>query len=582
MLEAQMAKRARMTFTALAWLREPRWLLGILAFVTFGTLLWGLIGPEPRIIVARETTFITEPLRPDGMPDYPRYVRERIFTLVPPEDNAAVAVLHATWPMGLTPTQLAAVCKALGIPKTAPDVERLVDVDRNKILREEVAVFLGACAIERGETLLSGQDLGSQAQMAIHQAKYVPWKSAECPPLGSWLSARDEAIELVVAGSQRPSFEVPMPAALDTKGGDLLLLHGYDDIMSIRAIAGVLLTRAMLHVGEGRATDAWRDIHAVYRLSRLLVPVGSNHLQFTVAVAAGFSKHADNATLVLLDSPSLPLHVLKRVRRDLDALPPLADISSSIVTERLFAVEMVAELARMTRSQRAAVFNATLTDRPPWVAYTSLDMNVVLREVNSVHDQTEAAARIVDPRARRPAMEKVQNDFRTRWKPPSLRGRMAEAFMAVVSKAERSIQFADFLLKEVTSGIPFEQSDAAATSFDLVRIAAALAEYRCRGVGGEGKPYPDSLDNLVPGFMAVVPGDVYSGKPLRYERRGDGYLLYSVGYGGVDNGGTNHELDNGDWRAVHTNALGFDDQDIVVRMPRSKRTIIPRNDDTPP
>ncbi len=41
--------------------------------------------------------------------------------------------------------------------------------------------------------------------------------------------------------------------------------------------------------------------------------------------------------------------------------------------------------------------------------------------------------------------------------------------------------------------------------------------------------YPDTLAALVPEYEDAVPVDVFDGQPLRYERKGDGFLLYSVG-----------------------------------------------------
>jgi len=42
----------------------------------------------------------------------------------------------------------------------------------------------------------------------------------------------------------------------------------------------------------------------------------------------------------------------------------------------------------------------------------------------------------------------------------------------------------------------FRKLDQAEAMSELLRVAAALAEYRVRRVGGEGQPYPESLDEL--------------------------------------------------------------------------------------
>ena len=66
----------------------------------------------------------------------------------------------------------------------------------------------------------------------------------------------------------------------------------------------------------------------------------------------------------------------------------------------------------------------------------------------------------------------------------------------------------------------------------LLRIGVALAGYR-----HEHGAYPAKLDALVPGWFKEIPGDLFSGKPPIYRRTATGYLLYSVGVDGQDDGG---------------------------------------------
>ena len=48
---------------------------------------------------------------------------------------------------------------------------------------------------------------------------------------------------------------------------------------------------------------------------------------------------------------------------------------------------------------------------------------------------------------------------------------------------------------------------------------------------------PESLDNLVPAFIQVVPEDPFNGENLRYRRLKTGFVVYSVGEDLYDNGG---------------------------------------------
>ena len=70
------------------------------------------------------------------------------------------------------------------------------------------------------------------------------------------------------------------------------------------------------------------------------------------------------------------------------------------------------------------------------------------------------------------------------------------------------------------------------THLRLLLTEAAVRRYQLE----YGSP-PESLEALVPEYLSKVPGDAFGDGPLRYRRTDDGYLLYSVGRNGVDDGG---------------------------------------------
>ncbi len=64
------------------------------------------------------------------------------------------------------------------------------------------------------------------------------------------------------------------------------------------------------------------------------------------------------------------------------------------------------------------------------------------------------------------------------------------------------------------------------------QIAFALTLHKV-----EHGEYPDSLDALAPDFLDQVPLDPFTSQPLEYARDGEGFLIYSVGLDGADDGG---------------------------------------------
>ncbi|MDD5139412.1 MAG: hypothetical protein PHY43_04015 [Verrucomicrobiales bacterium] len=85
---------------------------------------------------------------------------------------------------------------------------------------------------------------------------------------------------------------------------------------------------------------------------------------------------------------------------------------------------------------------------------------------------------------------------------------------------------------------------------DLARTACALERFSL----AHGN-YPETLDALVPQFIAQLPHDIINGKPLHYRRTDDGkFVLYSVGWDEKDDGGKivltkggSVDREKGDW-----------------------------------
>jgi hypothetical protein len=90
----------------------------------------------------------------------------------------------------------------------------------------------------------------------------------------------------------------------------------------------------------------------------------------------------------------------------------------------------------------------------------------------------------------------------------------------------------------------------AEASLNLARCACALERHRL----ANGK-LPETLDALVPGFIAKIPRDPIGGQALHYQSTGDGnFILYSVGWNERDDDGRvcltkggSVDLDDGDW-----------------------------------
>ena len=144
---------------------------------------------------------------------------------------------------------------------------------------------------------------------------------------------------------------------------------------------------------------------------------------------------------------------------------------------------------------------------------------------------------------------------------------MLDAVSSTLDEKRRSEIVADKFIELFWPSISFlyDSYDRANCQLSLTRLSVALALYRA-----EQGEYPEQLDDLVPSVIPNVPADIYSGKLLVYERKGDGgYLLYSVYRNGVDDNGTDESgtIIKGNWVDERIEDIDERECDLVIRVP---------------
>ena len=102
---------------------------------------------------------------------------------------------------------------------------------------------------------------------------------------------------------------------------------------------------------------------------------------------------------------------------------------------------------------------------------------------------------------------------------------------------------------------PKAMRTAADTKARLVALKAALAIEQFRLANNNA--LPPNLDALVPDYCSSVPRDPFDEQPLRYKKLPRGYVVYSIGADGVDNGG-----------AERTNRKSMSDYDVTITVER--------------
>jgi hypothetical protein len=186
-------------------------------------------------------------------------------------------------------------------------------------------------------------------------------------------------------------------------------------------------------------------------------------------------------------------------------------------------------------------------------AIDSADWDPALRNANRLHDRLAAAVRVKDRAARQQQLLQIEADLVARKKALVDSGDLANLLIGTAEAKGR-------VLGELLIGLLFpavrkvqQAADRTEQEQSNLHIAFALAAYK----SDQGR-YPPKLDDLAPKYLAKVPDDLFSGKPLIYRPSDDGYLLYSVGMNGKDDAGRSKDDDPpGD--------------DLTIRMPLPER-----------
>jgi len=78
-------------------------------------------------------------------------------------------------------------------------------------------------------------------------------------------------------------------------------------------------------------------------------------------------------------------------------------------------------------------------------------------------------------------------------------------------------------------------------------VDAALAMLAIHQYNRQHAQYPETLSELVPKYLPRIPIDYADSQPLHYRRTPEGYLLYSIGEDGRDDGGQCNEKNPADF-----------------------------------
>ena len=500
--------------------------------------------PAPKLPLGKDTTYVSGPLDKDGYIDYEAALNDRLGAGVAPERNANVLLWKA---LGPTPEggkrMPAEFFKRLGMDEPPKDGAYFIPLghfvsDQPKLDRSEIDAILD-------QQIRAGQR---------------PWAAKDYPRIAAWLEANEKPLALVVEATQRPDYYNPLVSRRTEKNPRSLQNVLLPGVQKCRELAVALTARAMLRVGEGKRDQAWQDLLACHRLGRLIAR-GGTLIETLVGVA--IDTIASYADVVYVANADLTAPRIQDRLKDLQRLPHMPSIADKIdLTERFEHLQFVQFLRRGGEGMLEAATGGSASPMPGpdgERALAALDWAPVLRDCNCWYDRVSAVMRSNDRAYRNRQLSRIDKDVAEQNRRTNGPARLAEMLLGppgkTVSKAiSKSINDTMIGLMTDVWGKVADAQDRIEQVQQNVQVAFALAAYH-RDHGD----YPAKLDDIAPKYLAAVPDDLFSGKALVYRPTEKGYLFYSVGVNGKDEGG----------RSFNDDPAG-DDLPVSVPLPELK------------
>lgn len=483
------------------------------------------------IPIARETTKFLTPVDADGYVDFVAALDDHSRRGITPADNALVAIITA---VGLD--------RSSGGPK-----DNYYAALGTKPPQADAGDLVGESDFVR-EASGGDSEISDTLYDQFYAAQTRPWTKREFPLVADWLRRNDTPLTRLGEAVKKTRYYRPLVALKpESKTRNMVDALMSRELGFTRELGKSLIRRAYYRLGERDFDGAWNDSLACRRLGRLLA---QGPMLIDALVGMSIETQGRDFEAHLFEAARDDAVRLRRYFDELRTLAPLGPpIEHFDYGERLYYLDVIQQTSRGNYKVLSAV--ADKPDDAQAARLARTDFADAMRRGNRRFDQIIAALRLTDLAARRAEAERIDADVYKIHKTLAARETEGDNDFDRLHDGE----LADYVLAYMHAPVraTMNNFDGAQQRHDILLLGAALATYRA-----EHGRYPDKLDVLSPLYLKTIPTDLFTGRPPIYRRLETGFIVYSVGLNGRDDGG----LDN---RATKDSDRKADD--LVFRIP---------------
>jgi len=385
------------------------------------------------------------------------------------------------------------------------------------------------------------QDTQGEVSWVLYQflrGKYNEFTIEQKHIAERWLQEHNDALELIIEGSRKPYYWRTYESGGEKPDEMIGVRLPY--LADFRGLVYSLRWRARLSAGQGRYKDAFEDIKSCYRLGR--------HLRgdkFLIEQLVGIAVEAIAVQTFrdILSQYQIDSATLVALQKDFEQIIASENFVISLKLEKMMLYDAIQRCFTTDRIGHGHLYLPRIEQLRQFVS----------QQVDSLeHFTTILHALFTHP-----------NKYQSR--------EMADRYYAFFEKMARKTP-----AQIHTEGIDIEQQAMEIIKGNLLLEIFAPALGRINEISHRNKTevqatlttlailrykqtigaYPNSLEELLTaGYIKEIPIDSYSDKPLVYKKKGDDFILYSVGPNCVDDGGQSGKdgkgkpklwVDNGD------------------------------------